>query len=173
MPNMRGGKSYKKSKGGSTDPNEIVSFLEKEKDQMVGRIIRNLGDLNMSVFCEDNKTRICKISSGIKKKFRFFVGDIILVSLRDCLLSTADLEAGKRSDRGDILGKYSPQQYNQLKSSGIKDYLFAETDTLSKMAEKFDAGDERAAIAIGEATAGDVIFEEGEEEEKNVDLDTL
>jgi hypothetical protein len=83
------------------------------------------------------------------------------------------LEAGKRSDRGDILGKYSPHQYNQLKSLGIKDYLFGETDTLSKMAEKFDAGDERAAIAIGEAIAGDVVFEEGEEEEKAVDLDTL
>ena len=88
-------------------------------------------------------------------------------------MSTADLEAGKRSDRGDILGKYSPHQYNQLKSLGIKDYLFGETDTLSKMAEKFDAGDERAAIAIGEAIAGDVVFEEGEEEEKAVDLDTL
>ena len=170
MPNMRGGKAYKKTKGGG-DPDEIID-LTKESDQMVGRIMRLLGDLNTSVFCQDNKTRICKISMGIKKKIRFFIGDVVLISLRDCLVSKADLDAGKRSDRGDILGKYHQAQYNQLKAEGITPYLFAQTETIAKMSEKFDAGDERGALAIGEASTGDDLFEtedmeeEEEEEEK-------
>jgi len=163
MPNMRGGKAYKKTKGGG-DPDEIV-YLTKEPDQMVGRIMRLLGDLNTSVFCQDNKTRICKISMGIKKKIRFFVGDVVLISLRDCLVAKADLERGKRSDRGDILGKYHQAQYSQLKAEGISAHLFAQTDTIDKMAERFDAGDEKGALAIGEAATGDDLFETDELEE--------
>ena len=101
MPNLRGGKAYKKTKSHEDE----IQFLKKEPDQFIGRVIRNLGDLNMSVFCEDNKTRICKVASGIKKGTRIYVDDIVLISLRDCLMSKADLDRGLRSDRGDIVGK--------------------------------------------------------------------
>jgi initiation factor 1A len=132
---------------------------------MVGRIVRMLGDLNVSVFCQDNKTRICKIAMGIKKKIRFFAGDVVLVSLRDCLVSKAELEAGKRSDRGDVLGKYSEAQYNQLKADGIPAYVFAQTDTLVKIAAKFDEGDMKGALALGEDAEENYEFGEGGENE--------
>ena len=163
--NLRGGKSYKKAKGGGNETDAASIFLTKEDDQMVGRIVRMLGDLNVSVFCQDNKTRICKIAMGIKKKIRFFAGDVVLVSLRDCLVSKAELEAGKRSDRGDVLGKYSEAQYNQLKADGIPAYVFAQTDTLVKIAAKFDEGDMKGALALGEDAEENYEFGEGGENE--------
>jgi initiation factor 1A len=82
MPNLRGGKAYKKSKKSSgNDDDENVLFLRKEKDQMVGRLTKLLGNLNTSVFCEDNKTRLCKIAVGIKKSIRFAVGDIVGIAI--------------------------------------------------------------------------------------------
>jgi initiation factor 1A len=172
--NLRGGKSYKKAKGGGNETDAASIFLTKEDDQMVGRIVRMLGDLNVSVFCQDNKTRICKIAMGIKKKIRFFAGDVVLVSLRDCLVSKAELEAGKRSDRGDVLGKYNEAQYNQLKADGIPAYVFAQTDTLVKIAAKFDEGDMKGALALGEDAEENYEFGEGDHtEEENITANTM
>jgi initiation factor 1A len=159
MPNVRGGKSYKKSKTKSGENYTVDAFLIKEDDQMVGRILKILGGLNVSVFCQDNKTRICKIALGIKKKVRFFTGDIVLISLRDCLLSNSDLDAGKRSNRGDVIGKYNQTQYNQLKLDGIPVYVFGQADTLEKIAEKFDEGDIKGALAIGNDETNNYVFE--------------
>ena len=171
MPNLRGGKAYKKTKGRE----ETVQYLNKEHDQMVGRVIRNLGDLNMSIFCEDNKTRICKIASGLKKTVRIQLDDLVLVSLRDCLLSAADLERGVRSDRGDIIGKYNVEQYAELKKAGTNSHLFIDATTIRLVAEKYGDGDEKAVEGIVNAADGTDIFdmtaatEEGEEEKKDLD----
>ena len=161
MPNLRGGKAYKKSKGKSKlgEDGDVV-FIDKQSDQMVGRIVRLLGNRNTSVYCEDKKVRLCKISSGCKKSARFEVGDIILLSLRDCDISAAELERGVRSDRGDILDKYSPLQYAQLKKEGINPHVFATIDTVIGIASKTESGD----IAGAEALAVDAmedIFETG------------
>jgi initiation factor 1A len=161
MPNLRGGKAYKKSKGKSKlgEDGDVV-FIDKQSDQMVGRIVRLLGNRNTSIYCEDKKVRLCKISSGCKKSARFEVGDIVLLSLRDCDISAAELERGVRSDRGDILDKYSPLQYAQLKKEGINPHVFATIDTVIGMASKTESGD----IAGAEALAVDAmedIFETG------------
>ena len=166
MPNLRGGKAYKKTKSHEDE----VQFLKKEPDQFIGRVIRNLGDLNMSVFCEDNKTRICKVASGIKKGTRIYVDDVVLVSLRDCLMSKADLDKGLRSDRGDIVGKYNLAQHAELKAT-VNKHIFVQTQTLRSMAEKFNAGDSKGAEDIANTAVGADIFdmeeavdeEEGEE----------
>jgi len=171
MPNLRGGKAYKKTKGRE----ESVEYLTKEHDQMIGRVIRNLGDLNMSVFCEDNKTRICKVASGLKKTVRIQLDDLVLVSLRDCLLSAADLKRGVRSNRGDIIGKYNILQYPELKRAGTNSYLFIDGSTVRLVAEKYEGGDEKAIEAIVNAANGTDIFdmtgtaEQDEEEKKDLD----
>jgi initiation factor 1A len=136
MPNLRGGKAYKKSKGKAKgdDDLENVIFIEKKPDQMTARIVRMLGNRNTSVYCEDNITRICRISSGSRKGTRFEVGDMVLVSLRDCDVPKAELAKGARGDRGDILAKYSPHQYASMKEEGINLKLFAQVDTINAMA---------------------------------------
>jgi initiation factor 1A len=164
MPNIRGGKGYKKSKGKSkgADDLENVVFIDKQADQMIGRLVRLLGNRNTSVYCEDNKMRICKISTGIKKRVRFEVGDIMLLSLRDCDMSKSDLANGIRSDHGDILAKYSPHQYTQLKNEGVNPHIFAHIDTMTAMAEKVMSGDLKAAEALAAAETDDIFEGLGE-----------
>jgi initiation factor 1A len=164
MPNIRGGKGYKKFKKGNDE--EEVTFIEKESDQFVGCIMKLVGCLNASVFCQDNKTRICKIAEGIKKKVRFYVGDIVLLSYRDDLISKKELEEGKHSDRGDILGKYPAEQYSQLKAAGINPHIFRHIDTLTSMAKSFENGEDKKAEAIAAAATNDDLFESANEEEE-------
>ena len=128
-----------------------------------------LGNLNTNVYCQDNKTRICKIAQGIKKDTKFNVGDIVLISLRDCLLSKTDLEHGKHSDRGDIIGRFNPKQYEQLREKGINPHLFRQTDVLNSMSEKFEKGDLRGAEAIAQSSNNDDLFDYDSESEKQVE----
>ena len=169
MPNIRGGKGYKSGKGKSKLGEDDIVYLERQPDQMVGRIIRVLGDLNTSVYCQDNKQRICKICRSIKKSVRFEVGDIVLVSLRDCEVPNAELILGKRGDKGDILNKYHPYQYSELKKEGINPHLFSNMNTLTEMSKLVEVGDEEAAIRLAEKAkqeAEDDIFDRDKEEEE-------
>ena len=177
MPNIRGGKGYKKGKGKAKgdDDLENVIFIEKQDDQMIGRLVRLLGNRNTSIYCEDNKMRLCKITTGVKKKARFEVGDVVLLSLRDCEMSKGDLAKGVRSDHGDILAKYSPHQFSQMKKDGVNPHIFSHIDTMTAMAEKVVDGDFKAAEAIAAAEM-DNIFEavgEGAAEEGELDIDTI
>jgi len=164
MPNIRGGKGYKKFKKGADE--EEITFIEKESDQFVGCILKLVGSLNASVFCEDNKTRICKIAEGIKKKVRFYVGDIVLLSYRDDLISKQELLEGKHSDRGDILGKYPAEQYSQLKTTGVNPHIFRHISTITSMAKSFENGEDKKAEAIAAAATNDDLFESAEEEQE-------
>jgi initiation factor 1A len=164
MPNIRGGKGYKKFKKGNDE--EEITFIEKESDQYVGCIMKLVGSLNASVFCQDNKTRICKIAEGIKKKVRFYVGDIVLLSYRDDLISKQELLEGKHSDRGDILGKYPSEQYSQLKAAGVNPHIFRHIDTITSMAKSFQNGEDKKAEAIAAAATNDDLFDSVEEEEE-------
>jgi initiation factor 1A len=150
MPNIRGGKGYKSGKGKTKLGDDNVVYLERQPDQMVGRITRVLGDLNTSVYCQDNKQRICKICRSIKKTVRFEVGDIVLISLRDCEVSAAELAEGKRGDKGDILNKYHPYQYTELKNEGIHPHFFTDIKILTEMSNLIKDGKEQAAIKLGE-----------------------
>ena len=174
MPNLRGGKAYKKSKGKSKygDDDEKVVFLEKESDQLIGRITKLLGNLNMAVYCEDKEQRICKVRAGIKKKIRFGMGDIVLLSLRDCEVSAADLEKGIRSDRGDIIGKYHPQQFTSLKDGGVNPLIFAKLDTIQTVTDLLRDGKDVAAEAILKDSVDD-FFEHSEDSEEELNIDDI
>jgi len=145
MPNIRGGKGYKSGKGKSKLGEDEVVYLERQPDQMVGRIVRLLGDLNTSVFCQDKKQRVCKICRSVKKSVRFEVGDIVLISLRDCEVPKAELEQGVRGTRGDILDRYHPYQYSELKKEGITPHLFGNIDNVTEISRFLEKGDEAGA----------------------------
>jgi initiation factor 1A len=177
MPNIRGGKSYKKSKGKTKfDDDDQVAYLEIAKDQMVGRILRLLGNLNATIYCQDNKQRICKICRSIKKSVRFEVGDVVLISLRDCEVSTAELEKGVRGSKGDILDKFHPKQFKELKDTGVNLAIFLTLDSVNEMAVRVEKGDLEGALALAE-TAQEDIFDRTdakaeESEESELDMET-
>jgi translation initiation factor IF-1 len=176
MPNIRGGKSYKKSKGKTKfGEDDEVAYLEIGNDQMVGRILRLLGNLNATVYCQDNKQRLCKICRSIKKAVRFDVGDVVLISLRDCEVSSSDLAKGVRGDRGDILDRFHPKQFKELKEYGVNSAIFLTLDSVNEIAEKMEKGDEKGAMAIAENAQEDIFDRSGqkdEEEEEELDMET-
>jgi translation initiation factor IF-1 len=178
MPNIRGGKSYKKSKGKTKfGEDDEVAYLEIASDQMVGRILRLLGNLNATIYCQDNKQRVCKICRSIKKSVRFEVGDIVLISLRDCEVSNDELAKGIRGSRGDILDKFHPKQFKQLKDDGINAAMFLTLDSVNEIATKYEKGDEKGALAIAENAEEDIfdrtgVKQEDESEESELDMET-
>lgn len=178
MPrNLRGGKAFKKGKKADHDEDEIekIVYIDRQPDQMVGRLTRLLGDLNTQVYCQDNKLRVCKICRSIKKKVRFKVGDVVLISLRDCEVSQADLDKGIRSDRGDVLAKYHPEQYAQLKSEGIPHTLFAQMETVDGIVTDLGAG---KAVDVSKIKKEEDLFandsdSESEGELEDADIDKI
>lgn len=162
MPNIRGGKSYKKSKGKTKfGEDDEVAYLEIASDQMVGRLVRLLGNLNATVYCQDNKQRLCKICRSIKKSVRFDVGDVVLISLRDCEVAKADLAKGIRGERGDILDKFHPKQFKELKDSGINSAIFLTLDSVNEIATKLENGDEAGAKAVADNAHEDIFDRSG------------
>ena len=107
MPNLKGGKNYKKGKGGGDDG---PAFVERADDQLYGRVIKNLGNCNMIVYCGDNKRRFCHIRGAIRKRMWMNPGDVVLVSVRDF----EKVDVGEM-ERGDIITKYDTKHYGRLK----------------------------------------------------------
>ncbi len=166
MPNLTGGKNYKKSKHASGIEKP---FYERQEDQQYGRILRNLGGRNMLVYCNDNKIRLCHICGGMKKSSWLSVGDLILVSLRDF---EKKVEPGTRDryEKGDILYKYDSEHYGKLKKvKDINPKLFMQLETmdgtvLAAIGEK-EMEKKEKGIQEEEETGG-IEFDRGDEEDE-------
>jgi initiation factor 1A len=156
MPNVKGGKNYKKSKNTPDGP----IFTEAAEDQLYGRIVRNLGNSNMLVYCNDNKRRICHIRGGIRKKMWLNVGDIILVSVREFVaVGPGEFE------RGDILTKYDPCWFGRLKKTeGFNMRLFMDLEKLSDTSEAWNS----SAVILPDDSDNDDVFERGSDSDDEV-----
>jgi initiation factor 1A len=113
MPNVKGGKNYKKAKhGGATGP----EFLECELGQQYGRVIRILGNMNTIVYANNGNRYFCHIRGGMRRKVWINSGDIVVISQRDELGSTSHEVIGAL-ERGDIIGKVDSSHYGLLKKN--------------------------------------------------------
>ena len=152
MPNLKGGKNYKKMKHAQGAKPEVHDIGE---GQMIGKVMRLLGDRQAQVYCNDNVERICKIRGKLRKKVWIATGDIVLLSLR-ILSSTLTEEEDSDDDiaqaapatssclKGDILAKYDPDVYSKLKKlDGVNKKLFGGTYDVASAADEdiFDTED--------------------------------
>jgi initiation factor 1A len=127
MPNQKGGKNYKKSKHGTGS--EGPRLEEAGPEEMYGRIIKILGNLNMNVYCNDNVVRICKVRGALRKRVWIVTGDLVIISLRNF-----EAEDNKKYmtaqelrliDRGDIVHKIDASLHSKAKKlEGINPKLF-------------------------------------------------
>jgi translation initiation factor 1A len=150
MPNLQGGKKYKSSKH-AQEPK--VEMHEIGEGQMVGRVVKNLGNRRMLVYCNDKKERICKLRGALRKKIWINVGDVILLSIRDLASGTTGTS---ESDTGDILAKYDTSILGRLKKEdGMNPLVFVQD-------------------AVSSSDAMDSLFEaESESSEEEVDIDAI
>jgi len=111
MPNVKGGKNYKKAKhGGPATP----EFVECMFGQQYGRVIRILGNMNTIVYGNDGNRYFCHIRGGMRKKVWINSGDIVVISQREELGSTSHDTIGSL-ERGDIIAKVDNSHYGLLK----------------------------------------------------------
>jgi len=127
MPaNFKGGKGYKKHK---KDEQSGPNFIEMQEGQMLARAIRLLGNRNVLCFSNDNIIRICHICGKMKGRVYIEPGDLVLISLRS--FSTEEDASTKSVKRGDIVGKYAPEQMSKLKKeAGVNLKLFMKLETM-------------------------------------------
>lgn len=170
MPNRTGGKNYKKSKhsSGSFEP----AFIDRQPDQMYARVIKILGSLNVLVFCNDNKTRLCHIRGSMRKKVWINIGDIVLISERDFEKDLS--ESGKTYEKGDVVAKYDPDHMSKLrKLPDINKKLFMQLETTDGAVLAEIGKRESTRLPNSEDDLG-IIFDEearkdSEEEEESVE----
>ena len=111
----------------------VTSFAAREEGQHYGRVIRNLGHMNLLVYCNDNKQRICKIRGAIRRRMWMNVGDIVLISYREFEIGTTT-RVGE--EKGDILHKYETTDYGKIRKDPVLNMaLFTniETQDLTKI----------------------------------------
>lgn len=121
MPNLTGGKNYKKTKHSSEKP----KFVEREEDQLFARVLQVLGNRNTLAYCNDNVIRLCHIRGSIRKDMWINIGDIVLISVRDFLKDKKE-----KYEKADILHKYDREHYSKLKKEeGFNEKLFLTLET--------------------------------------------
>jgi initiation factor 1A len=128
MPNLTGGKKYRS--GFRTQQEPELHEVNESEGQMIGRVVKALGDRNMMVFCNDNRERVCHIRGGLCKrrgKVRIEVGDIVLISLRG-----EGIGSSHQMDRGDILEKFDRDLHKKLQRTlpGANPRLFTNIESL-------------------------------------------
>ena len=123
MPvNTKGGKSFKKRKGGQGP--EII--IERKPGEVPARVLKLLG--NRMAFCYSNENILlrCHICGRMKGREFVEVGDIVLITMRE--FSSKDIEVDgkdKKVRTGDIIAKYPSDQLSSLKKEeGVNQRIF-------------------------------------------------
>jgi initiation factor 1A len=120
MPNLRGGKAFKKGSKGKAKAAAVAAegsaggrFEAPDRTQGVdyARVLRTLGCRRLLCFCNDGMERVCKIRGALcrgPRKSIIRVGDIVLVSYRmfgaDISDSDSDTDTGVASRARVALG---------------------------------------------------------------------
>ena len=151
MPkNLKGGNKAKKGKNTTAAKAELHDIGD---GQMIGKVIRMLGDRRALVYCNDNVERTCKIRGSLRKKVWIATSDIVLVGLRVFSHIDSDDESDEdvlaavgqkiNSAGGDILAKYDTDVYSKLKKvSGVNKKLFGSVDNVHKEEAEDDLFDD-------------------------------
>jgi translation initiation factor 1A len=177
-PNAKGGKQYKKKAKGAEDPDSL--FIEQQEGQQIARVIRPLGNRNMTCYCNDNKIRVCHVRGKMRGRVFVEKGDMVLISLREFEIGASKTDVG-----GDIIAKYPYESLSRLrKQEGMNPKLFMQLDILdgTKLAEiggedgwEFDREDEEGANEDEEGANEEkpATTKSKDDDDDNIDIDAI
>ena len=163
--NTQGGKGYRKGKHTEV----VATKVEWEEDQMLGRVVKALGNKRFRVYCNDNRERICKLAGSIRKSQWCEDGTIVILSLRG--MSNTSAGASNKDDIGDIIEVIDSRLIGKLKKmDGVNPALFASftEHTVEEIKKKVAAGaslEEEDDLFEREEEGEEEAEEEEEEEE--------
>ena len=127
----------------SEDDAEALRYM------LVGRVIRKFGNARVEAYCQDGKSRQCKIRGLLRKKGQVFIDNdsLVVISLREAESSDDELTAelgntgGDPGGTSDIIGCFDDRQSAILRKTKINPRLF-QTDKDGEPAEDyFDRSD--------------------------------
>lgn len=131
--------------GGRYKPHANEGVLpECEDGQMFGRVTKLLGNYRLMVYCNDDQERMGLIRGTLRKKVWISVGDIVLVSLRECV--SAD-------DKADICERLDPKMVYKLKKVDptINPKLFLDHESKIMKGESIHEKEESTGFEFGDA----------------------
>lgn len=153
MPNIKGGKGYKRGKHGSTEE-KMIEWNESE-GQMIGRVIGVLGSRRFNVYCNDNKTRICRLCGSMNKSDWITKGAIVLIAERGLSTSTT---GNNGKEIGDVTHVFDTFFYKDLKAMpNTNPVLFTQV-------EEKNIEDVMKRVKEEQVDDDDFFLQEGEEE---------
>lgn len=142
-------------------------FVAREEGTHYGRVLRNLGHMNLLVYCNDGKQRICHIRGAMRRRMWVNIGDIVLVSYREFEVG-ANTRVGE--EKGDVLHKYNTTDHARLRADRtFNPVLLMRLETqadLNNLTLEVGGGGGGAGAAAGYA-----FQDEGEEEDEKEEMD--
>ncbi len=131
MPNQKGGKGYKKGKHTMDEKFDVQMISWDSSDgQMLGRVIKTLGQRRFRVYCNDNIERICRLAGSVRKSQWVNEGTVVVMSLRFLGSGSA---GGGGEEGGDILQVVDPRLYGKLKKmEGVNENIFVQIEQIDK-----------------------------------------
>lgn len=123
---------------------------ECDNGQMFGRVTKLLGNYRIMVYCNDDQDRMCLIRGSLRKKVWIAVGDIVLISLRECVSS---------DEKADVCDRLDPKMVYKLKKVDptINPKLFMDHESKNMKGESIHEKEESTGFE----------FEDMEEEKKS------
>jgi translation initiation factor 1A len=106
MPNKKGGKKFKRGKKDSFHERQLI-LKDPKEGQEYAKITKVNGSGRYQLFCFDGKDRLGICAGNIKRRTRFVISDIILVSLWEF-----------QDTKCSIIHKYEPEESRKLKNQG-------------------------------------------------------
>jgi initiation factor 1A len=140
-PNVKGGKAYKKGKHAEGDPKMIT--WDVDQGQMIGRVLKSVGNRRFRVYCNDNKERICRLCGSMRKSDWVNEGSLVVMGIRSLSTVTSENSSSKNSEAGDILSTIDQRLYGKLKKEpGINQALFTniEEQDIRQVKKKVEDG---------------------------------
>ena len=107
MPNQKGGKKFKRGGKKNNHIETKLIYKDVKEDQEYAKITKVNGSGRYKLICFDGNERLGITAGSIKKKFRFTLGDIVLVSLWNF-----------QDDKCSIIHRYEIDEALKLKNEG-------------------------------------------------------
>jgi translation initiation factor 1A len=104
--NKKRGKKHKKGKKDSFQERQLI-LKDPKEGQEYAKITKVNGSGRYQLFCFDGKDRLGICAGNIKRRTRFVISDIILVSLWEF-----------QDTKCSIIHKYEPEESRKLKNQG-------------------------------------------------------
>jgi initiation factor 1A len=135
-----------------------TTLKECEDGQLYGRVTKLLGNYRVMVYCNDDQERMGIIRGSMRKKVWIAVGDIVLVSLRECVSS---------DDKADICDRFDSKEVYQLRKSdpSINPKLFMDHESKMLKGESIHEKEESNGFEFG--------LVEEEKKEESFDFDAI